>query len=166
MSLPHRKRGILAVNANRMFLSLIGIASAVVIAGCSQESAAASDQDAWVGSTLKERKLTRSEACIGFFDGFLKRDKGWTAAGWAWNTEKAEVPGRVLLVDAEDEIIGVADTIVDRPGLSEKMTEVKTDKAGWVSQLAEAEDVKNPVSAYAMLDDTTVCALKGQHELR
>lgn len=155
------------MKTRRIFTSLLGIVCVLFIAGCSQESAAATDYGAWIGSKLEEREFKRSEACLGFFDGFVETKEGrWLAAGWAWDSEKDTVPQPILLVDGEGEIIGIADTIVERPGLSERISEVATDKAGWIFAVGENQEAKNPFSAYAMLDDTTICALQGEHDLR
>lgn len=155
------------MKTRRMLTSLLGIVCVLFIAGCSQESAAATDYDAWIGSKLEEREFKRSEACLGFFGGFVKTEEGgWLAAGWAWDSEKDSVPQPILLVDGEGEIIGIADTLVERPGLSEQVSEVTTDKAGWILAVSEDQATKNPFSAYAMLDDTTICALQGEHDLR
>jgi hypothetical protein len=120
---------------------------------------AAHSQDQYaVGGTFVMENAKTEEGCIGFVDVLSAAEgSGWSSAGWAWNLAQGEAPQSVVLVGSDDTVIALAQIDEERPDVAQAILEVTSDRVGW-SVTGEGEPPSHDeVTAYALLDNETVC---------
>ena len=121
---------------------------------------------AWVTPLLGQSLRTafpHDGVCVGNTDAvsavFQGDPKGARLVGWAWEYgAKAPVP-RVVLVDAQDRIIGGGDSGAPRTDVPKVLPAVTSDRTGWE---ATAQIVAGVVRAYGVVENgRAVCPLAG-----
>jgi hypothetical protein len=121
---------------------------------------------AWVTPLLGQALRTafpRDGVCVGNTDAvstvFQGDPKGARLVGWAWEYgTKAPVP-RVVLVDAQERIIGGGDSGSPRTDVPKVLPAVTSDRTGWQATAAIASGA---VRAYGVVENgQAVCPLAG-----
>lgn len=115
-----------------------------------------------LGKALRD-VFPRDGVCVGNTDGvalvFQGQPSGARLAGWAWEYgAKAPVP-RVVVVDAQDRIVGGGVTGVRRLDVPRAMPAITSDTTGWEAIVVAAP---GPVRTFGVVEGgQAVCPLAG-----
>jgi hypothetical protein len=82
---------------------------------------------------------------------------GAKVSGWGWSIADHRFFDRIVLVDEQDRIVGLARAIVPRPDVPSTISRVRSENVGWMGYARAASSV----SAYAIIDGTYACKLRG-----
>jgi hypothetical protein len=121
----------------------------------------------WPEAQLRHRRLSEAfaaiddKACFGAFDAvqIIPESGGGAAQGWAWDRVGRKPVERILLVNADDVIVGFGSGGWARPDVRKAVPEVRSKDVGWRG-FANVSD-NRPLSAYADLDRGRVACKLG-----
>lgn len=121
---------------------------------------------AWVvplmGKLLRDA-FPKDGVCVGNTDGvamvFQGEPKGARLVGWAWEYATAAPAPRVVLVDAQDRIVGGGDSGRPRADVPKVLPAVTSDRTGWEATAAMATGA---VRAFGVVENgQATCPLAG-----
>jgi hypothetical protein len=104
--------------------------------GAAQPGPATVSSPAWaqalIGKSLNDA-FPNKAVCSGFVDGVGPRR---TLSGWAWDASVKQHIAHVILVDAEQRIVGAGDGGVARPDVSAANPNISDADTGWWATVA------------------------------
>jgi hypothetical protein len=99
------------------------------------------------------------QAYLGYFDSMSEEGVmgGAKVSGWGWSIADHRSFDRIVLVDEQDRIVGLARAIVPRSDVPSTISRVRSENVGWMVYARAASSV----SAYGIIDGTYACKLRG-----
>jgi hypothetical protein len=117
----------------------------------------------WVASLVgrgAQEVFPKAGACKGNTDVVFRTyggsPPGVQIHGWGWDPARKAGIERVILVDAENRIVGGGQGGAARPDVPAAVPEITDGNTGWI---ADGPVKAGPLGAYGVLSDDTTCVL-------